>query len=496
MDTLSELIGLLNDTDELDFKQFLKHKNKRNDVKNIDLFDLIKTDDINAQKSLYKKAKNKDAYHALRKRLQDSLLLYLSQKTFESDSSEWYDALRLLVVARFLFEHDLTKLALKCLGRAAKIAEKLEQFSLLHDIYLLRLQYVHLQDAQELEQLTERFLSNQAHMQCEAKLNLAYAFLRRELQEVNLKGKIVNLTGLILATLRKYKIALSELMTYKALYQILYIANEYAAIYQNYGLVARFVKRTYDFMQSQNERKPGHLFYHLSIIYFLANFQLRNKNFNACATYLREMNVLMDEQRAYRSMFFLRQQLLLALSLHFSGKADQALDMIERALATVSKKSKSEDVDDLRICLVMFLAQHNDRTCLRPLALLTHTDAWYEKKLGMLWTIRKNLMEIVVQAQFGHIDLAVSRLTSFKRRYKAYLLTIGEERVLHFVGFVEKYLDQPNVASDVNFQQQVLAMLHVTANTDIFNLSFIAWLIARWKKKTPYEITLELVGGG
>lgn len=493
MDTLTELISLLNDADKVNFKNFLKHKNKRSDVKNIDLFDLIETDDINKCKSLYKKAKNNDAYHALRKRLQDNLLLYLSQKTFETNSSEMYDALRLLVVARFLLENNLAKIAFKCLDRAEHIAVKLEQYSLLHDIFLLRLQYAHAEDAQQLDELTERFLINQDQMQREAKLNLAYAFLRRELQEINLKGKIVNLTTLILSTLKKYKIALSDLMTYKSLYQILYIANEYAAIYQNYGLIERFVKRSYQFIQNQNQRKPAHLFYHLSIVYFLANFHLRNKKFAICESYLEEMTVLMDEQRQYRSLFFLRQQLLLALSTHFSGSGQQAIEIIDRALTAVDKKSKLEDVDDLRICLTMFLAQHNDRGCLRQLAMLTHTDAWYEKKLGMLWTIRKNLMEILVQAQFEQVELALSRLTSFKRRYKAYLVTTGEGRVLHFVGLVEKYLFKPDIVFEDSFQKEVLSMLTVAENNDIFNLSFIGWLMARWKKVTPYEIALVLV---
>jgi len=39
-------------------------------------------------------------------------------------------------------------------------------------------------------------------------------------------------------------------------------------------------------------------------------------------------------------------------------------------------------------------------------------------------------MEILVQAQFSNIELSMSRLNSFRRRYKKYLLKISEERVL------------------------------------------------------------------
>jgi hypothetical protein len=32
-------------------------------------------------------------------------------------------------------------------------------------------------------------------------------------------------------------------------------------------------------------------------------------------------------------------------------------------------------------------------------------------------------------------------------------------------------------------------------NSDIFTLSFIAWLIARWEKKTAYKVVLALIQG-
>ncbi len=53
MDSLSELTGLLNISEKKDFRQFLKRKNKREDVKNLQLLDLIETDDMDGLKKLY-----------------------------------------------------------------------------------------------------------------------------------------------------------------------------------------------------------------------------------------------------------------------------------------------------------------------------------------------------------------------------------------------------------------------------------------------------------
>ncbi|MBE9584668.1 hypothetical protein IM792_09445 [Mucilaginibacter sp. JRF] len=493
MDSLSELINLLNTADKQLFRQYLQRKNKRNDVKNLQLLDLIETDDIASLNKLYTSQKNNDAYHALRKRLQDSLLLFLSQKTFENSHSETYDALRLVVVGRFLLENDVPKIAFKCLDKAERLAQHLEQFNLLNELLLLKLQYAHLPGAEGFEALTTRFMRNQADMQREARLNMVYAVLRQELQQIHLKGKIVNLTSLMIATIRKYKISAQDLMTYKSVYQILFIANEYAAIQQNYGLIARYISRTKLFIQSQAHKKQPYLFYHISILYLLANFHLRQKHFTTSASYLKEMIDLMNTNSRYYTLFYLRHQLLAGLNLFYTGFATDAIALLQRSLAEAKHTSKPEDIEDLRICLAMFLALCNDRGSLKQLTLLTRTDAWYEKKMGMLWTIRKNLMEILVQAQFSNIELAMSRLNSFRRRYKKYLIKTSEERVLLYLKLVEKYLLKPDVIFDEAYKRSVTEMATQAENNDIFTLSFIAWLMARWEKKGAYRVVLELV---
>lgn len=204
------------------------------------------------------------------------------------------------------------------------------------------------------------------------------------------------------------------------------------------------------------------------------------------------MDLMMTDSRYY-TLFYLRYQLLSALNLFFTGFAEDAIALLQESLSRTKHTSKPEDIEDLRICLTMFLALCNDRGSLKQLTLLTRTDAWYEKKMGMLWTIRKNLMEILVHAQFSNIELAISRLNSFRRRYKKYLLKTSEERVLLYLKLVEKHLLKPDVASETAYRKTVLNQLGEVENNDIFTMSFIAWLIARWEKKTAYQVVLTLI---
>jgi hypothetical protein len=102
-------------------------------------------------------------------------------------------------------------------------------------------------------------------------------------------------------------------------------------------------------------------------------------------------------------------------------------------------------------------------------------------------------MEIPVQAQFFNIELAMSRLSSFRRRYKKYLLSTSEERVLAYLKLVEKYLINPDPVFEAKYKKAVLDLLNSIENNDIFTSSFIAWLIGRWEKKSAYEVVLRIM---
>jgi hypothetical protein len=65
--------------------------------------------------------------------------------------------------------------------------------------------------------------------------------------------------------------------------------------------------------------------------------------------------------------------------------------------------------------------------------------------------------------------------------------------VLVYLRLVEKYLLKPDVAFEAAYKKSVLNQLGKVENNDIFTLSFIAWLIARWEKKTAYKVVLTLV---
>lgn len=496
MNALQEIANMMNDTDKKAFIHYLSKKNKRKDTGNIELFNSLKTDDINITKNILKDKKSTDAYHALRKRLYDNMIDFMANRSFENDTSQENAVLRLIVVSRLFFEHKLTKTAFKCLAKAEDIALSIEHFSLLNEIYLTQIQFAHFNLSEPIEKIIQKFKANKKKLEYEEQLNLGYAVLRRELAAIYHEGRIVDFQALIKNTIETNGISLKQGLTFKSLYQILFIANEYASINNNYALIQPFVLKSYRFISKKNDLTDRHLYYHIYILYFIANFYFRNGQFTESLRYLDLMFTELQKQSGkYYQRFCLRYFLLLAFNENYLGHSQKAIEIAEKALSS-NKKADPNDSNDIRLMLIVFYIQQNaGRNAVKEMAKLNHTDNWYEKKMGMDWTIKKCLVEILLHAQQENIELALSRIKSFKRRYKKYLLTVDEERVVHYLLFIEQYVMKPEIIQTQKFQKEIEDFIIAAQNgpKDIFIMSFLSWLLAKARRKTVYETTLNLL---
>ena len=496
MNALHEIADIMNETEKKGFIQYLSKKNKRKDAGNIALFNSLKTDDINLKKNVLKSKKSIDSYHALRKRLYDSMIDFMANRSFENNTSQESTVLRLIVVSRLFFEHKLIKTAFKCLAKAEDIALSIEHFNLLNEIYRTQIQFSHFNLSEPIERIIEKFRANKKQLEYEEQLNLGYAVLRRELAAIYHEGRITDFQALIKNTIETHGISLNKGLTFKSLYQILFIANEYASINNDFSLIQPFVVKSYHFISKKNDLTDRHLYYHIYILYFIANFYFRNGQFTESLSYLDLMFTELQKQSGkYYQRFCLRYFLLLAFNENYLGHSEKAIEIAEKALSS-NKKADLNDSNDIRLMLIVFYIQQSaGRDALKEMAKLNHTDSWYEKKMGMDWTIKKCLVEILLHAQQENTELALSRIKSFKRRYKKYLLTVNEGRVVQYLLFVEQYVMKPEIIQKQKFQKAIEDFI-ITAQKgpkDIVIMSFLSWLLARVRRKAIYDTTLQLL---
>ena len=266
----------------------------------------------------------------------------------------------------------------------------------------------------DIEKMITNFNENQQQYQLEEKLNIAYARIRKTINEVNHQNKIIDIKSMIERTLTECNILTYDSLSFKSLYKLIQITNISSSQNFDYWNIEPFLIETYQLIKN-HKSKEKQLFYHIEILYLISNTLFRNKKFSESLEYLNQMHLCMLENKGkYFKDFNLKYHLLLALNLNYSGKQDDAISLLEPII-------QKKDVDiisqlDIYLSLIVFYSQQKDLKKAHNLfSKFYHTDNWYIEKAGIEWTIKKNIIEILMQIDLGNVDIVESRFLSFKR---------------------------------------------------------------------------------
>ncbi len=492
MNTISSIISILNTEERREFISLLKKKNKRNDTKNVALFKLLESNHSlkDVDLLLYKKP-SKGAYHALSKRLYDSLIDFIASKSFKNEANEEIEALKLLVVSRIFFEHKQYLIGFKIIEKAERNAEKFGLYSILNEIHYTKIQYASHHPNFSLELLIKDFKANQQLLKQEENFTLFYATVIHQIQLRDQK-----LTAILEHNFSKFNISISENLSYKSFFTLLEIITNTANINRDYETILPFVEKTYRLLKKEKRLLEKQLFYHIQIIYYVANSHFRNRDFTTSQHYLLEMHALMLlQEKKYFNRFLPQYTLLQSLILNFTGKALKAIDILEQ-FNLKQHSSQLSYVLDLQLSLIVFYFQQTHfKKSLQMFNQLQHSDTWYTKKASNLWVIQKNLIELLIYTELEYIDLLESRLKSFSKKHLAYLQNNDETEVISFFKIISKMYYNQEYSSTKEFKLAVKLLKAPTnlKNKDLFYLSFYAWLKAKPSKSNLYNTTLNLL---
>jgi len=496
MINLKEILITFTKEQQQDFITFLSKKNKRKDTKNIQLVKALLEDDLSSteiSERLYGK-QNKVALHALRKRLFKSLIDFTANLSIKEENSIDMQLIKYILSARSFLQKRQIKIAYQILDKTAVIANEYQLFTILNEIYHTKIQFAHLADSINLETLITDFKRNQQQLLMEEDLNLAYAKIRTSLIAYHQNKNNFDIKKLIESTLKEQNIVISNTLSFKSLYQIIQITSISSAQNFDYYNIESFIIETYKTIKNHNS-KEKQLYYHIEILYLIANVLFRNKKFKESIQYLDLMLFYMKENKQkYYQSFLPKYHLILALNFNYTNQQQKAIDLL-----TPYINKKNIDVIyqlDILLSLVVFYFQNNS---LKEAQSIIHkfnlTDKKYIEKMGIVWTIKKSLIEILLQIDLRNIDLIESRLKSFKRNYISKLSAIHQERVVLFLKLIETYYKNPHIATSKDFSDKVENTFNWASikKEDIFLMSFFAWLKAKMTKQDLYLVTLDLI---
>ncbi|MEZ4793112.1 MAG: hypothetical protein R2783_06525 [Gelidibacter sp.] len=495
MTDLKTIISTFSPEEQQRFVNYLEKKNKRSDTKNIQLFKLLARQEESGDLcfKLYKSNK-KIAYHALRKRLYQSLIDFIANSKMEEENSVDMQLIKYILTSRTFLLHDQFKMAYKILDKAEALAKEHHLFSILNEIYHTKIQYAYTNPNVDIEALVKAFKANQKLHYSEDQLNIVYAKIRQNLNDMTYKGEVVDFQSLLNETLSQYNIDINECLSFKSLYQLMAIVSISAFVTNDYLKTEPFLINTYKSIQN-HKTKGKQLFYHIQVLYLIANTLFRNKKFEQSLTYLEQMHQHMQlHKNKHYNSFKLKYHLLLGLNYNYSNQQEKAIQLLEQF--KINNHPDLESLLDIYLSLTMFYIQSNDyKKAMQLFSKFYHTDNWYIERAGKEWAIKKNLIEIILHIELEHIDLVESRLKSFRRTYSTYLKQIQQERVLTYLNLVESYHKNPEQVTSTRFREKVENSFEwlEARREDIFVMSFYAWLKSKMEGRPLFSTTLELV---
>lgn len=493
---LTTTIKSLNSKEQQEFITYLTKRNKRYDTKNIKLFKLLlneKTNPKTIAKRLYN-SDNKNAYHALRKRLLDSLIDFTANKSLKDESSIDIKIIKHILASRTFLLQKNYSIAFKILNKAEEIASENSLYALLNEIYHTKIQYASNIKDYNLEELIKKQEKNNVLHDLENRLNIFYSKLKLAVNNINQRKEIVNFETIIKEIFSNLNITLNQSLSFKSLYQIFAIVNISALKTKRYYEIESFILDSYSILKAKPSNDKQ-LYYQIEIVYIIANTLFRNKKFKKSQLFLNEMLELIQlKNNKYYKDFISKYTLLKALNLNFTNQPTEATLLINNSLK--SKYNDTEALLDFNLCLVMFyFQQENFNHAKKIISKFYHTDKWHIEKVGIDWVIKKCLAELLLLIELNEENLFYSRLKSFKRQYTKYLKEINQTRILNFLTLAEQHYKNPEKTTSKKFKDKITTNIEWknTLKEDIFVISFYAWLKSKTEQKPIYETTLKLL---
>ncbi|WP_291870526.1 hypothetical protein [Maribacter sp.] len=485
MNAIVTIIKTLTPERKRDFVLWLKNKNRRGDTKNLLLFNFLLKEEVDALdvKIYGKPAKN--AFHALCKRLQDSLLDFLATKSFESESSEELSVLKLIVASRIFLEQKEYVIGYKTLAKAEKLASFMGHYSLLNEIYHTKIQYAHCNTSLNLEEVSKMAMLNMESFQKDFRLNMAYAQIKEKMLAADSLGA---LDVIVEEAFKKFEVSIHASLSYKSLYQLMNITSITAKLQRNFYRVTPFIAEAYTLVSGKSTLAHKHLYYHIGILQVMAMVNFRNKKFKASMYFIEKMEEQMENNnRMYYRRFLGDLNTLKGLNYNYTGNSVKALEVLE--------KDNSGSLDIQLIKMMCLFQQKRYKDAYQIIKQLNHSDVWYEKKVGWIWVLKKSIVEILLLIELDQLDLVLLRIKSFRIKFKEKLHQIEESRVLTFLQLALLYYENPKQVFSEPFKEKVETSFDWNANEkeDIYVMSFYAWLKSKMENKGLYETTLQLV---
>ena len=523
MDDLRTTLLTLSSDERRDFGVFIQRQRRkaagRQDSRLYEL--LVQAKELTAPQliaKLYPDEPNAVAYYALRKRLLRHLTDYLLLRQRHLDTTAAASVRGQLTMAQYLFEAGIPRLAWSTLRKAEKLARDNEQYESLNAVYNLQIQYANSLHAEPLAEIIKRRHSNKKAADEEERANIADSLLRQRLREVRKKGRAAApLDTMMHDILVEYDLQEAFARSPSLLCRLMSIARSAMLVRRDYSSFAIYIERCYRLMERRHGFAPAQRSYQLRLIYMLAHALYHSRRFAESAAYLEQGRALLQASSGRKlGEFVARFTFLLAANFAFLRRNSEGIALVEQTLQAASGLPLVEELTARLQLVFHHFADGSFSKANQALLRLGRTDHWLEEHMGLEWLLNKNLIEMIIQLELGHDDLALSRLKAMERSLREQFppvpavvdsagvitseaIPVGGPYlyIIAFLELVEDLINDPTPASRPAFITRLdnLPISLSLQREDLQATTLYAWLRAHLLGCSYYEVLLEVAGG-
>lgn len=502
MDDLKTIIHTLSPEDRKEFSLFVKRQKERKNRKDLELFRLMQSKQpLSSEeliRKLYPEEANAVAYYALRKRLTQYLTDFILLKRTREDTTTASSIRGMLSLAGYLLTKKAERLGWNLLRKAEKIATTNDQYDLLNSVYNLQVEWAFSDHADALPTIIEKRNANKLLSDEDERANIATSLITQKLTEIRLQGGEIPFEPIIHGILSEYQLSETISKRPRLLYKLMLIARSAILIKKDFYSFEPYIINQYHTMEQKYGFPPAHQYYKLSLLYMIAQTLYRNRKFDLSMHYLATLNdELSLHKKSFYQEFYPRYLLLSAANHTFLNRNANAVALLEELLSNKEVSLSYKDSLNAQLNLSFYYFQQGDyKKANTQLMAIQHSDKWCEKKMGREWVLKKGLSELIIQYEFGHIDLTLNKARAIERGFNDLFQKHAYQNVKAYLKLVRQLIDMPDLVGSAAFAQlveQSIAFVPIEQE-DLQAINFYAWLKSKMLGRAYYPVLLELAG--
>ncbi len=497
MDKLQELINTLSEDDKREFRVFINRQKSKKQRKDLDLFELIcvNTPVKEIQSKLYT-IPNKVAYHTLRKRLLKHLTDFVVLKQIDDDTTATSSISGQISLATYLFNNKSDEFAWRILTGAEQSAIENDQYELLNNIYHLQIEKSDNEFSTDINDIYKKWEANKVLVDENERINIAYNFIKKEINVVIRSGENKNVNSIIDDLLTKYKLKDVVFKRPEILFKVLDLTRRVMLSRKDFYNFEPYIIHTYEKLNTKHGFSKKNHFYKINILYMIAHVLYRNRKFNESNGYLSQMHdSMLENNKAYYKQFYPKHLMLQAANFSFLNNNNESITLLENIKPNALSKLPLEEQINIKFNLSIYYGyseQYKKSNFI--LQTLNHSDNWLIKKMGIEWVLKKNMIEIMIQYELENYEISLNRIRSFERNFSELFNHPLYARANQFIQTLKSIINNPQLMKDTHFVEQVKTTLVKipSEQEDLQAMTFYAWLKSKMINESFYNVLLEI----